>query len=245
MPTGGNSPFGPAVYRPPIPFLRRSHSHSVTPNPPVRPTHRGRLAFAILASLIAHTLVLGVLATRSTGESRKPASTVLNARLAHTTTSPSTATTTRPPQVRRATPHAVADFPIAQPDTPTQPTAHTTAEPSSAALAEIPAYYLPLASLTREPELLTEVSPDGWPLLPDSPTGVFRLELAINPDGHIDQVLTHCEPRLCPAAESYALVVRGWQFQPAEILGQAVPSRLTLEFELGDPPPNTTQAPRQ
>jgi hypothetical protein len=216
--------------------------------PPPSPSPARRLGFALVLSTIAHAALVGLLALPagdqhgSGGATRAP----LVARLANPPkpaarlltnappTAPSAPKAAARPEPRQAAPapkaaaSAADNAPETPPDTP----------------PEIPAAYLPLAGLTREPELVTEVAPDVWPPLPDAPTGVFQLELAIGPDGAVDLVVPRCEPRLCPAANTYAEIVRRWHFQPAEVLGRPVPSRLKLEFELGDPAAGD-QAPRQ
>lgn len=213
--------------------------------PPSNPSPARRLGFALVLSTIAHAALVGLLALPSSdqhgsgGTTRAP----LVARLANPPkpaarlvtnappTAPNAAARPAPRQAApgpEATASAADNAPETPPDTP----------------PEIPATYLPLAGLSREPELVTEVAPDVWPPLPDAPTGVFQLELAIGPDGAVDLVVPRCEPALCPAANTYAEIVRRWHFQPAEVLGRPVPSRLKLEFELGDPAAGD-QAPRQ
>jgi hypothetical protein len=53
---------------------------------------------------------------------------------------------------------------------------------------------------------------------------------------------------LCPAAGVYAELVSHWRFQPGDLAGEASPSRLRLEFEVGLPAEADAaddQAPRQ
>jgi hypothetical protein len=102
--------------------------------------------------------------------------------------------------------------------------------------------------LSRGPELLTPPDEDAWPSLPDTPPGRFQLELAISAEGTVDRVVPLCEAPLCPAAGVYAELVSHWRFQPGDLAGEASPSRLRLEFEVGLPPEADAaddQAPRQ
>lgn len=209
--------------------------------PPSGPSPLRRLGLALILSAIAHALVVGLLARPGTDRTggQGSASAPLVARLANP---PRTAPRPSPAAATPAPPRAASGHPDKTPDAPADATPATT--PPDAP-PEIPASYLPLSGLSREPELVTEVPPDIWPPLPDALTGVFQLELAIGPDGSVDLVVPRCEPALCPAANTYAEIVRQWHFQPAEILGRAVPSRLKLEFELGDPAAAGDQAPRQ
>lgn len=111
----------------------------------------------------------------------------------------------------------------------------------------LPGYYRPTSALSRGPELLTPPADDDWPILPDAPPGRFQLELAIGADGTVDRVVPLCEEALCPAAEVYAELVSRWRFQPGDLNGEPMPSRLRLEFEIGLPldAPGEDQAPRQ
>ena len=196
-------------------------------------------------SVIAHAALITVLA--------RPASGWWFGRPAGGVSSPPLSARLLPPPagVRHTgspVPHApaLAQAPAAatpQPAPDTRPQAEaaaaTTEQPAGTGpalpLAEIPPTYNPLSRLTRAPELSTPVHEDAWPDLPDAPTGTFQLELAIGTDGRVEIVLPHCEEALCPAAHTYAGIVGQWHFQPAEILGLPVPSRLRLEFEVGLP----------
>ncbi|WP_153159710.1 hypothetical protein [Zoogloea sp. 1C4] len=212
--------------------------------PPSSPSPLRLLGLSLVLSVIAHALVMSLLARP--GADRKgsggSASRPLVARLANPPRPAARLTTPPAPPVPHTAPRPTPRIPEPAPDAPAD-TAPATASPD--APSEIPASYLPLSGLSREPELVTEVPPDIWPPLPDAPTGVFQLELAIGPDGAVDLVVPRCEPALCPAANTYAEIVRHWHFQPAEVLGRPVPSRLKLEFELGDPAAASDQAPRQ
>ena len=82
----------------------------------------------------------------------------------------------------------------------------------------------------------------------DTPPGRFQLELAISADGTVDRIVPLCEAQLCPAAGVYAELVSHWRFQPGDLAGEASPSRLRLEFEVGLPAEADAaddQAPRQ
>ncbi len=204
------------------------------------------MGFALSLSLIAHTLVVSLIARPGGDRNGSTLPTApLVARLANPP-KPAMRAETRPvpaaPSVQRTAPRPTPRHPEPTPDEP--PTSAPVASQPDAPTG-IPAGYLPLAGLSREPELVTDVPADVWPPLPDAPTGVFQLELAIGPDGAVDLVVPRCDPALCPAANTYAEIVRQWHFQPAEILGRPVPSRLKLEFELGDPAAASDQAPRQ
>lgn len=127
-------------------------------------------------------------------------------------------------------PEAVATQSVAaQADTPSRELAE--ASPAEA----LPELYRPASMLSRGPELLTPPDEDAWPSLPDTPPGRFQLELAIGADGTVDRVVPLCEAALCPAAGVYAELVRHWRFQPGDLAGEASPSRLRLEFEVGLP----------
>ncbi len=212
--------------------------------PPSSPSPLRLLGLALVLSVIAHALVVSLLSRP--GADRKgsggSASTPLVARLANPPRPAARLAPAPAPPTPHPAPRPAPSHPKPAPDEAANAT--PAAGPPDAP-AEIPASYLPLAGLSREPELVTDVPPDIWPPLPDAPTGVFQLELAIGPDGAVDLVVPRCEPALCPAANTYAEIVRHWHFQPAEVLGRPVPSRLKLEFELGDPATARDQAPRQ
>lgn len=211
--------------------------------PPPALSPRRRLGLALLLSALAHAALVSLLTRPDGGGARAPAP--LTARLANPPRAASQPTA--PPRATPAAPTPAPALPSpapAEPATPPSPDASPAPSPADAP-PEIPADYLPLAGLAREPELVTEVPPDVWPPLPGAPDGVFRLELAIGADGVVDLVVPRCEPALCPAANAYAEIVRQWRFQPAELLGRPVRSKLKLEFELGDPARADAQAPRQ
>ena len=112
----------------------------------------------------------------------------------------------------------------------------------------LPELYRPASLLSRGPELLTPPDENAWPSLPDTPPGRFQLELAISADGTVDRIVPLCEAQLCPAAGVYAELVSHWRFQPGDLAGEASPSRLRLEFEVGLPAEADAaddQAPRQ
>jgi len=200
-----------------------------------------RLILAVMLSVIAHAALIAALARPA---SIRPAGGL--------SLSPLAARLLPPPAMSRHTespaPHArpLRQAPVAAatpPSAPARPAAEvdaaTTEQPAATGpallLAEIPPGYSPLSQLTRAPELTTPVNEDSWPDLPDAPTGSFQLELAIGSDGRVDIIVPHCTEALCPAAHTYAGIVSQWHFQPAEILGLPVPSRLRLEFEVGFP----------
>ncbi len=229
-----------------------------TPDPLIpssrfRPSHGWRLGLALTLSLVAHGALFQWLTHAAHLPSAQPATTSvppLHARLKVRPLARPAATSqpAPPPPTAFETGDAAAE-----PPTPPSPAAPApVAPPTDAATSDgtadatIPDSYLPLARLTREPQLLTEVDPSHWPALPDTPSGVFRLELGIGSGGRVERIVPLCEPALCAAAERYAEIVREWQFQPAEALGRPMPSRLTLEFQVGiAPPPATDQPLRQ
>lgn len=131
---------------------------------------------------------------------------------------------------------------------PQQALAPAPGEPAAAPPDTLPELYRPASMLSRGPELLTPPDEDAWPSLPDTPPGRFQLELAISADGTVDRVVPLCELPLCPAAGVYAELVSHWRFQPGDLAGEASPSRLRLEFEVGLPAEAGApddQAPRQ
>lgn len=93
----------------------------------------------------------------------------------------------------------------------------------------------PVEALTRLPTLLTEIAPDDWPSLPGAPSGRFRIEADIGPDGRVMHVNLLCEQEMREVAAAYAGTIMGWRFTPAEILGHQVSSRIHIEFEIGSP----------
>lgn len=111
---------------------------------------------------------------------------------------------------------------------------------------ELPGKYLPLGSLTREPELLSQVDDNAWPIVPGQASGSFQLELGISSSGAVEVIIAHCEPALCPVTGLYEAIIKEWAFQPAQIDGLRVPSRLKLEFRIEEASPEQDdQPPRQ
>ena len=90
-------------------------------------------------------------------------------------------------------------------------------------------------ALTQAPALLTEISPEDWPPTPGSPSGRFGIDVDIGTDGSVMRVNPICDSGMCDAAATYAGVIIGWRFAPAEILGHPVASRIRVEFEIGSP----------
>ncbi len=93
----------------------------------------------------------------------------------------------------------------------------------------------PVEALTHLPQLVTEVTVDDWPSTPGAPSGSFQIEVDVGSDGRVMRVKPLCEPKICEAAATYAGVITGWHFVPAEILGHPVSSRIQIEFEIGSP----------
>ncbi len=153
------------------------------------------------------------------------------------------------PQVLPPAPAAAVEPQPAPEAGPTQAVAPTPGGLAAPLPAEsLPELYRPASMLSRGPELLTPPDEDAWPSLPDTPPGRFQLELAISAEGTVDRVVPLCEAPLCPAAGVYAELVSHWRFQPGDLAGEASPSRLRLEFEVGLPPEADAaddQAPRQ
>ena len=216
-----------------------------------------RLGLAVMISVIAHVALMAALAQPASGWSGRPAGGLSSPPLAARLLPPPAMSrpTGAPAPPSRQAPNAAT---APQPE-PARPTTEAPAAPAerpagtgpALPLAEIPPAYNPLSRLTRAPELATPVNEDAWPVLPDAPTGSFQLELAIGTDGRVEIIVPHCVEALCPAAHTYAEIVGQWHFQPAEILGLPVPSRLRLEFEVGFPADagaaggNEPQPPRQ
>ncbi len=196
---------------------------------PVRHSPGLRLALAVVLSLLAHAAFF-VVPARPRDEPQAHAVPVRQAVLG----------------VRLVAPQAIAPrraaLPGPEPVRPPAP-ARTVAAPTPPApvpagplLDEaLPAIYRPASQLSRGPALLTPPAEDTWPSLPDTPPGRFQLELAIGADGSVDRVVPLCDEPLCPAAGVYAELVSQWRFQPGDLAGQASPSRLRLEFEVGPP----------
>lgn len=195
---------------------------------PVRPSPGLRLALAVLLSVLAHAALLVV--------SARPR----EAPQAHAAQGQQQAL-----GVRLLTPRAVAPglaAPLKPPTAPARKVAAPTPPATDPAEAEgpapdevLPAIYRPASQLSRGPALLTPPAEDTWPSLPDTPPGRFQLELAIGADGSVDRVVPICDEPLCPAAGVYAELVSQWRFQPGDLAGEASPSRLRLEFEVGPP----------
>ena len=219
-----------------------------------------RLGLAVMISVIAHAALMAALTQPASGWSGRPAgglsSSPLSARLLPppALSRPTEAPAPHAPPSRQAPSAATAPQPQpARPtaEAPTAPAEQPAGTGPALPLAEIPPAYNPLSRLTRAPELTTPVNEDAWPVLPDAPTGSFQLELAIGTDGRVEIIVPHCVEALCPAAHTYAGIIGQWHFQPAEILGLPVPSRLRLEFEVGFPADaeaadgNQPQPPRQ
>lgn len=161
-----------------------------------------------------------------------------------------------PPGALRATPQVLPSAPAAAVEPKPAPAAvapHALVpEPGEFAVPSpaetLPELYRPASLLSRGPELLTPPDENAWPSLPDTPPGRFQLELAISADGTVDRIVPLCEAQLCPAAGVYAELVSHWRFQPGDLAGEASPSRLRLEFEVGLPAEADAaddQAPRQ
>jgi len=131
-----------------------------------------------------------------------------------------------------------ATAPIAPAPTPA-PTGHpATPEPAplpSPEATELPLPVFPIEALSRLPTLATEISPEDWPSTPGAPSGNFKIEVDVGPDGRVMRVNPVCEPQMCEAASIYSGVIVGWRFVPAEILGHRVSSRIHVEFEIGSP----------
>lgn len=134
-------------------------------------------------------------------------------------TSPTTPTSTPKPAYRPAAP-APAPTPAPIP-------------PSEASESPLPVF--PIEALSRLPTLATEISPEDWPSTPGAPSGSFRIEVDVGPDGRVMRVNPVCAPEMCEAAAIYSGAVVGWRFVPAEILGHRVSSRIHVEFEIGFP----------
>lgn len=142
--------------------------------------------------------------------------------------------------------HAVEAAPRPQPGAHTITAATSPVQASSKPAPVIPAAsspstepqplpIFPVEALTRLPTLVTEITSDDWPSTPGAPSGSFRIEVDVGPDGRVMHVKSECEPRICEAAATYAGTITGWRFTPAEILGHRVSSRIHIEFEIGSP----------
>ena len=196
---------------------------------PVRHSPGLRLALAVVLSLIAHAAFF-VVPARPRDEPQAHAvpvrQVVLGVRLvAPQAIAPRRAALPGPEPVRPPAPARNVAAPTPPAPVPAGPVPYEA----------LPAIYRPASQLSRGPALLTPPAEDTWPSLPDTPPGRFQLELAIGADGSVDRVVPLCDEPLCPAAGVYAELVSQWRFQPGDLAGQASPSRLRLEFEVGPP----------
>lgn len=205
----------------------------------------GRLAWALVLSVFIHGALIALYtyfgSSPRMGPGRAP---LLAARLGAAPTSGAP----RPAPVAQPAPAWAVAEPGPAPRADADPVPEARHEADVAPPTSIlPAYYRPTSALSRGPELLTPPADGDWPLLPDAPPGRFQLELAIGADGTVHRVVPLCEEALCPAAEAYAELVGRWRFQPGDLNGEPMPSRLRLEFEIGLPAdePGEDQAPRQ
>lgn len=211
------------------------------------------LGLAILASVTAHATAMLLMPGTASGlqrasfpESLSRAHPPLAVQLAAPKAMPS------PPEPQWA---VVLDTPLQLTETSPQPPLPDRSLPSipddpvaTSPLQDrvLPVSYRKLSELTREPELQTPVDERDWPNLPsDIMPGSFELELAIGTDGAVDLVVPHCDEPHCPAAGAYMEVVRRWHFRPGEILGQPMPSRLRIAFDVGIKGGDETAQPRQ
>lgn len=149
--------------------------------------------------------------------------------------SPPSASLSAPPK-----PPALASAPASHKPSSTQAIPHTPLPhqrnadaPSPNASTEVP--FFPIEALSRPPTLLTQVSSDDWPSNPGAPSGRLLIQVDIGADGHVVRTTPVCTPYTCHAAAIYANFISKWIFSPAEILGQAVPSRISIELELENP----------
>ena len=203
-----------------------------------------RLGLALALSVLAH---LGVLSAFTPAGAPRPPSHAFGALLPplaatlvrHTPVLKTDATATPPPPPADSmTPQRPALADTQEGTTAVSPTQDThaisesppTQGPASSRL--IPSRFIPVAELTRPPELISYVNERLWPRMPGIPPGSFRLELSIGANGHVQKVQPDCEGALCEAARIYADIVGQWLFLPGEVLGTQVPSLLILEFEV-------------
>lgn len=211
---------------------------------PVQASPGLRLAFAGVLSVLAHAALIAVSALPRQAPQATPVQGQGRSLGARLVAPPA-------PAPRRSAPQLPPSAPVAALESKPAPPA--AAPESGEAVAPLPAEtlparYRPASMLSRGPELLTPPTEGAWPSLPDTPPGRFQLELAIGADGRVERVVPLCEAPLCPAAGVYAELVSQWRFQPGDLAGEATPSRLRLEFEVGLPPePGAPddQAPRQ
>lgn len=240
-PTGGEEAREGSGYRAPHFHWRPLSGDPVIqiPRPGMSPARRFGLAVAL--SVIAHLALITALTRPAAGLRVGNAGAPAPRLVARLVTPPRQAASAAPPAAHPAPASPAPTLPG-----PVPAVRAPLPEAAAQAVDAIPLAYHPLASLSREPELISAADPADWPPLPDAPTGSFQLELGIGADGRVDLVVPRCEAALCPAARIYADIVRGWRFQPAELLGRPAPSRLRLEFEVGiAAPPAADQAPRQ
>lgn len=188
------------------------------------------LAYAIGVSVVMHLLALISLPPPPAPDHPDRPAPRLNARLAF---GPHPLEDRPAQQVREAQPRAV----VTRPEPPSdQPPLRETLSPSQPPDPgqEAPQVF-PVESLTHLPKLVTEVSVDDWPSTPGAPSGSFQIEVDVGSDGRVMRVKPLCAPKICEAAATYAGVITGWRFVPAEILGHPVSSRIQIEFEIGSP----------
>jgi len=162
----------------------------------------------------------------------------LDVRLAdpkQTAAPPSGPVAPEPTPVARATPARA--IPEAHPpvDRPPRPARQASASSPRPEAPDLPVPVFPIEALSRLPTLVTEISPEDWPATPGAPSGSFRIEVDVGPDGRVTRVNPVCEPQMCEAAATYSGAIVGWRFVPAEILGHRVSSRIHVEFEIGSP----------
>ncbi len=236
LPTGGIGASGCRGYRAPRApsclFVSLQVPDPVFQFRPVRPSPGLRLVLAVLLSLLAHAAFLLVPA-RPRDEPQAHAvpgrQAALGVRLvAPRALAPGRAALPGPEPVSSPAPPRK----VAVPAVPAPEPAEGAGPVPDGALPEL---YRPASQLSRGPALLTPPAEDAWPSLPDTPPGRFQLELAIGADGSVDRVVPICDEAMCPAAGVYAELVSQWRFQPGDLEGQASPSRLRLEFEVGPP----------
>lgn len=210
------------------------------------PLHR--LALALILSALAHLVALSAFTLggdRRLPESDATAPPALSATLvghgaeAQTGTPPPTSshpgtTADIPPSPNAGVPPLPAASANAGDVDTAAPAAavEATSAQAPAASRHIAARFIPVAELTRAPQLISYVDEKRWPRLPGVPAGSFRLMLSIGADGIVKQVLPDCDGDLCEAARIYTEIVSEWRFLPGEVLGTQVPSQLTLEFQV-------------
>lgn len=206
---------------------RDRHIDSMTsPTAPPAPA----LAIATALSILMHLMVITSWPQPPSPGRAADLASPLKARLAQSTLS---LEAPNPRLVPEAKPAAV---PIARAPTQNQPVLPLAAPAPLPPEADIrPEPIFPIEALTRLPALVTEITQDDWPSTPGAPSGSFRIEVDVGPDGRVMRVKSVCEPKICEAAATYAGTITGWRFTPAEILGHRVSSRIHIEFEIGSP----------